>query len=33
MKTPKTWKKPKIREIPCGYEINSYASAERPVRD
>jgi coenzyme PQQ precursor peptide PqqA len=24
-----TWKKPTIREIPCGYEINAYASAER----
>jgi coenzyme PQQ precursor peptide PqqA len=29
--TPKIgWKKPKVREIPCGYEINAYASAERP---
>jgi coenzyme PQQ precursor peptide PqqA len=25
----KTWKKPSVREIPCGYEINAYASAER----
>ncbi len=23
------WKKPVVREIPCGYEINAYASAER----
>jgi len=27
------WKKPEVREIPCGYEINAYASAERTRRD
>ena len=26
------WKKPVVREIPCGYEINCYASAERAPR-
>jgi coenzyme PQQ precursor peptide PqqA len=23
------WKKPTVRELPCGYEINAYASATR----
>lgn len=23
-----TWRRPRIVELPCGYEINTYASAE-----
>jgi coenzyme PQQ precursor peptide PqqA len=26
------WKKPTVREVPCGYEINAYASAERKTQ-
>ena len=23
-----TWRRPRVVELPCGYEINTYASAE-----
>jgi coenzyme PQQ precursor peptide PqqA len=29
LKTPKTWKSPKIVEVPVGMEINMYACAVR----
>ncbi len=27
-----SWKKPAVREVPCGYEINAYATAEAKPR-